>query len=173
MGGFKIVSNKENNGYLLCDTCNGSYELQDGEKPEDFSFKCECGGNLRFFNKINDNSHPHDEIKTPKLTGKFVLVTILSVIIAGVLFPIGPIIAGFIIWWIFFHKKIRITQSDNQNKHPKSGILKGILYLALFLVVLIVYLSQSSALFKSAIWGMIIFGVVVVLFLLLRHFLNR
>ncbi len=150
------------------------------------TFVWEGGGALKFVNNLNalkedkvqgkkknDNSQPHDEVKTPKLTGKLVLLTIFSVVIAGILFPIGPVIAGIIIWWIFFNKNVRITLADNQNKHPKSGILKGVLYCALFLVVLIVYLSQASALFKSAILGMIIFGVVVILFLVLRYLLNR
>ncbi|MCZ3365464.1 MULTISPECIES: hypothetical protein [Methanobacterium] len=33
--------------YLLCDKCNGYYELQEGELPEKFSDKCECGGTLK------------------------------------------------------------------------------------------------------------------------------
>jgi hypothetical protein len=33
-------------GYLVCEKCGGYYELQDGESPNDFSDKCECGGNL-------------------------------------------------------------------------------------------------------------------------------
>ena len=33
-------------GYLICDKCGGYYELQPGEKPEDFSNECECGGEL-------------------------------------------------------------------------------------------------------------------------------
>jgi len=41
-------------GYLLCDTCHGSYELQPGELPADFSEKCECGGNLKFVEKLPD-----------------------------------------------------------------------------------------------------------------------
>ena len=34
-------------GYLVCDACGGYYELQSGEKADDFSDKCECGGNLK------------------------------------------------------------------------------------------------------------------------------
>ena len=34
-------------GYLICDTCGGYYELQTGEKADDFSDECECGGNLK------------------------------------------------------------------------------------------------------------------------------
>lgn len=35
-------------GYLVCDNCEGYYELQAGEKPEDFSDECECGGKLSY-----------------------------------------------------------------------------------------------------------------------------
>lgn len=31
--------------YLVCDQCGGSYELQPGESPDDFTNKCECSGN--------------------------------------------------------------------------------------------------------------------------------
>ena len=63
--GFQMVSNdeikqnlkekreqKDINGCLLCDSCHGSYELQPGEKPEDFSSHCECGGKLTHTNNI-------------------------------------------------------------------------------------------------------------------------
>lgn len=35
-------------GYLICDKCNGYYELQPGEKPEDFDLECDCGGKYYF-----------------------------------------------------------------------------------------------------------------------------
>ncbi|MFA0832489.1 MAG: hypothetical protein ACC609_00610 [Methanobacterium formicicum] len=45
-------------GYLICDKCGGYYELQPGEKPEDFSNECECGGELIYsdtFDVIEEN----------------------------------------------------------------------------------------------------------------------
>ncbi|MBF4474620.1 hypothetical protein [Methanobacterium formicicum] len=33
--------------YLVCDKCGSYYELQLGESPNDFTDKCECGGNLK------------------------------------------------------------------------------------------------------------------------------
>jgi len=39
-------------GYLLCNNCNGYYELQAGEKADDFSDECECGGNLEHKSKL-------------------------------------------------------------------------------------------------------------------------
>lgn len=40
-------------GYLVCGNCGGYYELQEGENPEDFDDKCECGGKLRYSEKID------------------------------------------------------------------------------------------------------------------------
>ena len=37
----------DNCGYLICEKCNGYYELQEGESLEDFE-SCECGGTLKF-----------------------------------------------------------------------------------------------------------------------------
>ena len=34
------------NGYLVCNKCEGYYELQPNESPDIFSDKCECGGKL-------------------------------------------------------------------------------------------------------------------------------
>jgi hypothetical protein len=47
----KLGTKKENPGYLICEKCNGYYELQEGESPEDFE-SCECGGNLKFTQEL-------------------------------------------------------------------------------------------------------------------------
>jgi hypothetical protein len=39
-------------GYLICEKCEGFYELKEGESPEDFSDKCECGGKLEYVDTI-------------------------------------------------------------------------------------------------------------------------
>ncbi len=38
-------------GYLICDKCEGYYELQSGEKMGDFD-KCRCGGKLSWVAKL-------------------------------------------------------------------------------------------------------------------------
>lgn len=44
---FKKNNRKEkHNGYLVCNKCNGYYELQPDESPENFEERCECGGKL-------------------------------------------------------------------------------------------------------------------------------
>jgi len=40
-------------GYLICNKCGGYYELQPGEKPEDFSNECECGGELIYSDNLD------------------------------------------------------------------------------------------------------------------------
>jgi hypothetical protein len=47
----KLTTKKENSGYLIYEKCNGYYELQEGESPEDFE-SCECGGNLKFTQEL-------------------------------------------------------------------------------------------------------------------------
>ena len=34
-------------GYIICEECGDYYELQPGERPENFS-RCHCGGKLRY-----------------------------------------------------------------------------------------------------------------------------
>jgi hypothetical protein len=43
-----IPKTKAENGYLVCNKCEGYYELQPGESPDDFSDECECGGKLEY-----------------------------------------------------------------------------------------------------------------------------
>lgn len=40
-------------GYLVCEKCEGYYELQENESPQDFS-SCECGGNLKYAENLSD-----------------------------------------------------------------------------------------------------------------------
>lgn len=47
-------------GYLICDQCKGYYKLQTGEKPEEFTNKCNCGGKLRYNQSIDVLTPPND-----------------------------------------------------------------------------------------------------------------
>jgi thioredoxin-related protein len=35
--------------YLICNHCDSSYELKNGESPEDFDLECECGGTFEYY----------------------------------------------------------------------------------------------------------------------------
>ncbi|MFU2192266.1 hypothetical protein [Methanobacterium sp. MZD130B] len=45
-------------GYLVCNECGGYYQLQEGEKPTDFSDECECGGKLYYTEIFNTTEKP-------------------------------------------------------------------------------------------------------------------
>ncbi len=40
-------------GYLVCENCEGYYELQENESLQDF-VSCECGGNLKYVENLSD-----------------------------------------------------------------------------------------------------------------------
>lgn len=46
--------------YLICENCGGYYELQEGEKAEDFSDECECSGKLVYTESLS-GSHVETE----------------------------------------------------------------------------------------------------------------
>lgn len=48
-------------GYLVCDACGGYYELQEGEKPEDYSDECECGGKLHYQESLEDPEEEYED----------------------------------------------------------------------------------------------------------------
>lgn len=88
-------------GYLVCKECRGYYKLQEGELPENFTDKCDCGGNLRYalsidvvgknttFQSKEQNTEKKKETKksSPKSTNKLekspVVAVILNLLIAG------------------------------------------------------------------------------------------
>jgi hypothetical protein len=49
-------------GYLICDKCGGYYELQPGEKPEDFSNECECGGELIYSDSLDVIAEGNEDV---------------------------------------------------------------------------------------------------------------
>jgi hypothetical protein len=46
------AENEPNRGYLVCDSCNGYYKLQIDESSDDFTSECECGGKLKYKEKL-------------------------------------------------------------------------------------------------------------------------
>ncbi len=48
----KLNQKEDKRGYLICNKCNGYYQLQEGESLKDFE-SCECGGTLKFKKKLD------------------------------------------------------------------------------------------------------------------------
>ena len=95
-------------GYLICDNCHGYYELKNGESPEDFSSKCECGGNLEFKDSINHNhgtvsegrdkiAHGYSYTDKKSFNYKIIMVFGVVIIIVGIIGIIMLNILGLII----------------------------------------------------------------------------
>lgn len=64
-------------GYLICKECDGYYQLQEGEHPEDFD-RCQCGGKLEYVEKIEDQKI------TDKITSALNIRRISGIIIGAV-----------------------------------------------------------------------------------------
>lgn len=43
----KIRPQRKGQLFLVCNSCGGYYQLQEGEGPEDFTDECQCGGKLQ------------------------------------------------------------------------------------------------------------------------------
>ncbi len=80
----------EGDGYLVCDECEGYYELSFGERVDDFSDKCQCGGKLRFvegLDQVNDLDDKKQGFRM-LLTKRKLLFGLLILIIGGlIVFP--------------------------------------------------------------------------------------
>lgn len=42
--------------YLICKKCGGYYQLQEGESPDDFYGKCNCGGDLEYVELLEEDT---------------------------------------------------------------------------------------------------------------------
>ena len=54
-------------GYLVCDECKEFYELEDGESPDQFSDKCECGGELKYLGTLESSDRNIGEMSATTL----------------------------------------------------------------------------------------------------------
>jgi hypothetical protein len=79
------------NGYLVCDTCQGFYELQPGEKVEDFNRNCDCGGTLEYFEHF---PYSYDNLTEQESPSILVYVGYLSILF----FTLAAIIIGIILY---------------------------------------------------------------------------
>ena len=144
--------------YLVCDKCGEYYELQPGESPDDFSDKCECGGDLRYVQDLNDIDklqkvcpncgsiiEDNDEIcpicgfrlKKPHVTEKRLIFGVLWDVFSISVLMVGAIlfayIMGIIIIPSFLNPQLRADFYS--NFYSDLGILIMISLLTICLVV--------------------------------------
>lgn len=82
--------------YLVCDNCEGYYELQPGQKAEDFDLTCECGGKLKHKETIKRDNHAEDFKKTSNIVKRFmgVILGTIVIIVVSSLFNVEIVLFG-------------------------------------------------------------------------------
>lgn len=95
--------------YLICKNCNGYYQLQDGESPEDFDI-CQCGGDLILTTDIFEDYESYEqydkynegyESKKGSISKTSLIILILAV--------------ALVISALFNIMDLNVSTSDNQN----------------------------------------------------------
>ncbi len=136
-------------GYLVCEKCNGYYELQSGESPEDFK-SCQCGGSLRYVESLDNG-------RIAGLRGIIigVIVTVLFLLFAEVtyLLVFGGLITAYI-------------TSDRYKEGIKSGFFTGGISTVIIMVVGILFdLHGLKSAFMEYLtgWGAVILLLVWIL----------
>lgn len=110
---------------IVCENCNGSYELQPGESLDDF-VSCECGGTLRYAEF--DGEYPESETKTlsniqddGNNSNGNIISNYSNGLIVGVLLVIGGLlgwILGYNLMLILIILGIALTiLTYNKNRH--------------------------------------------------------
>ncbi len=72
--------------YLICNKCGKCYKLQPGESPEDFYLTCDCSGELKPYNNLDDyHNNRSKNVRTERgsLKSKFLIVTVILLIAIG------------------------------------------------------------------------------------------
>lgn len=91
-------------GYLICNECGGYYKLQKGESPKNFTGICECGGNLRYAQNLDDH-----EVNDPKPKNRFNVKKIAIVVVC------------FLILAVFGISQFASFNGLNTEKHTVSN----------------------------------------------------
>lgn len=83
---------------IICENCNGSYELQPGEILEDFE-SCECGGILRYVELDGENLISNTEnLRKTFSDGKTFSNKVISSYQIGIVAGAVMVIVGFVGW---------------------------------------------------------------------------
>jgi hypothetical protein len=150
--------------YLVCDKCGSYYELQSDESPEDFTLKCECGGNLKYVQNLNnvnesqkicpncgsvtgndDETCPYCnfELETKPVTEKQLIfgflwyLPLISFFMTGTIIFIG--LLGVIVLPLIFQSQSTNIYSD----------LRNLLFLSLFTIGMFIVVIKSIERFRN------------------------
>jgi hypothetical protein len=79
------LTTRMDNGYLVCNKCGSYYELKEGEFPEDYDNKCDCGGKLEY---KKSNKPDFKLILHYKVFGVGLLLFIIGIIMLTLVFQL-------------------------------------------------------------------------------------
>lgn len=80
-----FVNKKEYKGLLICPMCNGYYNLEEDETPDDF-VQCSCGGTLNYVQSLEEVNYYGNTFKEQKIDKKNLIVgAVTSLSIAMIL----------------------------------------------------------------------------------------
>ncbi|MBU4535928.1 MAG: DUF5518 domain-containing protein [Euryarchaeota archaeon] len=127
-------------GYLLCNQCNGYYELREGENPEEFDM-CQCGGELEFIPLLEDEenlpetNHLLKDIKSSFGITKSIIIGVFVSLFFGLIYGfffnglvpsimgISPLLlAGFVTSYLYYSE-----ENDSLTYAALSGIIASLL----------------------------------------------
>ena len=122
-------------GYLICENCNGYYELNKGESPSKFK-ECSCGGNLKYIKTLN----PDNTLNIKYLILNTAIITLLCL----TTFYFLNLLYFILIVFFIFIMPSSITMIKNEV--TKKGIAMGgslAITLGFIISTTIMFLYQS------------------------------
>ncbi|MCE5214850.1 MAG: DUF5518 domain-containing protein [Methanobacterium sp.] len=81
-------------GYLICERCDGYYQLEEGENPDDFD-RCRCGGYLNYVEDIEDKTFI-DKFNFRRLAG--ILIGAIIMLSSYYIFSADPYSPNFVLY---------------------------------------------------------------------------
>jgi len=131
-------------GYLVCEKCEGYYELQENESPQEF-VSCECGGNLKYAENLSDYFYIPEK-PTTKRERSFL----------G-LFKFKALFLGAVAWLIIDSQLYGVPYYNLNDYYLGNIALFSLVASQIISSVITGYLSGKQ--FKSGIFNGVILGI--------------
>ena len=153
-----LINKKEYKGLLICPLCNGYYNLQEDETPDDF-IKCSCGGTLTYTNSLEEVKHYVETFKELVIDEKGLIagaITSLTFALAFDSVLLIVLLSGF----------ITVLMAKNYTDSFRYGFLTGNISGSLFFIAVFTFgiiISEAKLHQLDAIGGSTVFVFIMVL----------
>jgi hypothetical protein len=126
-----LVNKKVYNGLLACPVCNGYYQLDENETPDDF-IHCSCGGTLQYTMSLEDIKHYADTFKEIMMDEKGLVAGAITSLTFALIFDnvlLLTLISGF----------ITVLLAKNYTNAFRYGFLTGSISGSLFSIAVFIF----------------------------------